>query len=130
MGPVLRSRFSFWVVDCLLRLSLLAAPREIRRIRPGAFDVEAAGSLKLEVFAFPGMAIMDSPSSRGPGVGNDSPFTRPRSPSPADCNGVPAGVKAYGVSGAGKDEVGVDIGEDVKEGALEGGRPEGKEVTT
>jgi hypothetical protein len=132
MGPVLRSRLSFWLADCLLRVSLLAAPREIRRIRPGAFGAEEATSLKLEgfAFAFAGTAIIDSPSSRGAGMGNDNPFTRPGSASPAGCNGVPAGEKAYDVSEAGNDEVGVDIGEDVKEDALENGCPEGKEWTT
>lgn len=129
MGPVLRSRLSCWVVDCLLRVSLLAAPLEIRRIRPGAF-VDAAGSLKLEGFAFPGTAIMDSPSSKGPGVGRKGPFIRPQSPSLADCKGVPAGVKVKGVPGAGKVEVGVEVGEEVKEGAEEGGGPDGKDVTT
>lgn len=59
-------------------------------------------------------------------MGNDRPVTRPRSPSLAVWNGVPAGVKAYGVSGAGNDDVGVEIGDEVKDGALEGGCPEGK----
>jgi hypothetical protein len=34
------------------------------------------------------------------------------------------------VSGAGKDEVGVEVGEEVNEGAEQGGGPDGKDVTT
>lgn len=82
------------------------------------------------VLKLSGTAIIDSPSSRGAGVRRGVSEICPRGPSLAGYCGVPAGVKIFGVPGVGYIEVGVDVGEEVKEGAEEGVGPEGREVKT
>jgi hypothetical protein len=87
----------------------------------------AVGSFKLEIFVFPGISIMDSPSSKAAGIERGG---MARGPSLGGCRGVPAGVKGFGMSEMRLFEVEVKVGEVEKEEAGVGLDPEGNKVTT
>lgn len=112
-------------------MSLLAAPREILRINPGAlFVVWVAASPEPEALAFPGTAIIESPSSRWAGGIRGNEGIRPRSASVADCRGVPEGLEAFEKVCEGRNELGVYEYMEAQGGAEEGLGAGGTDVLT
>lgn len=86
-GPELRSRLSWCEADVRRRASLLAAPREMRRIKPGPLREDANGSLD----GSHGTAVSSGDSSNSDGM----PLTEPkrlRGLSTGPRSGVPAGL--------------------------------------
>lgn len=88
-GPELRSRFDRCLDDGRRR-SLLAAPRDILRIKPG--DLLAAIASLMALWNFGGgVSMVESGSCRGVGEKSEGMF-RPRGPSGDDCNESVAGL--------------------------------------
>lgn len=89
-GPELQSRFAALFEDCRRRVSLLAAPLDIRRIKPGPL-LNAMASLMALGLERSGTGTVGSGSCNGVG-GHEEGRLRPRGPSGDDCSEVYAGV--------------------------------------